>query len=80
MTPKGTRPENYVPDRMSHTSFDGLPSSPLWVPILLFVFLGLGAATIIVNYLGIIWDTSNVVLLLGLGFILAALVTATRFR
>ena len=37
-------------------------------------------ATIIVNYLGVIWDTSNVVLLAGLAFILAGIITATQYR
>ena len=50
------------------------------MPILLFGLLGLGMATIIVNYLGMIWDTSNVVLLVGLAFILAGIVTATQYR
>ena len=80
MTAKGTRPDNYQPDRQSHTGFDGLPASPIWVPILMFTLLGVGVMTIIVNYLGVIWDTSNVVLLGGLGFILAGIVTATQYR
>ncbi len=80
MTAKGTRPDNYQPDRQSRTGFDTLPPSPVWVPILLFGLLGLGMVTIIVNYLGVIWDTSNVVLLVGLGFILAGIVTATQYR
>ena len=80
VTAKGTRPDNYQPDRHTHTGFDELPSSPIWVPILLFTLLGLGVLTIIVNYLGILWDTSNVVLLGGLGLILAGIVTATQYR
>lgn len=80
VTAKGTRPDNYQPDRQSHTGFDELPPSPIWVPILMFGLLGLGVATIIVNYLGVIWDTSNVVLLVGLAFILAGIVTATQYR
>jgi len=80
ITPKGTHPVDYTPDRASRTGFDEMPRSPVWVPVLLFSFLGLGVATIVVNYVAILWDTSNVVLLIGLGFILAGLVTATRFR
>ena len=80
VTVKGTRPDNYKPDRASHTGFDEQPPSPIWVPILLFSLLGLGMATIIVNYLGVFWDTSNVVLLGGLGLILAGIVTATQYR
>ena len=80
VTAKGTRPENYVPETASHTGFDQYPPSPIWVPILLFSLIGLGVATIITNYLGVLWDTSNVVLLGGLGFILAGIVTATQYR
>ena len=80
MTPKGTRPDNYVPEQTTRTGYDELPPSPIWVPILLFSLLGLGVAVIIVNYLAILWETSNLILLLGLGIILAGLVTATRFR
>ena len=80
MTAKGTRPDNYKPDTHTHTGFDGQPPSPIWVPILLFTLLGLGVLTIIVNYLGVLWDTSNVVLLGGLGLILAGIVTATQYR
>ncbi len=80
VTAKGTRPQNYVPDRASHTGFDASPPSPLWVPVLMFGLLGLGAATIIVNYVGVLWDTSNVILLVGLGIILAGIVTATQYR
>ena len=80
VTAKGTRPENYVPEHASHTGFDQHPPSPIWVPILMFSLIGLGMATIIVNYLGVFWDTSNVVLLGGLGFILAGIVTATQYR
>ena len=37
-------------------------------------------ATIITNYLGVFWDTSNVVLLGGLGLILAGIIAATQYR
>ena len=80
VTAKGTRPENYKPDRQTHTGFDEQPPSPIWVPITMFGLLGVGVATIIVNYLGVVWDTSNVVLLVGLAFILAGIVTATQYR
>ncbi len=79
-TPKGTRPEGYTPERSSHTGFDALPSSPVWVAVLLFGLLGLGVATIVVNYLGVLWDTSNLILLLGLGFVLGGIITATQYR
>ena len=80
VTAKGTRPENYQPDTHTHTGFDVQDPSPIWVPILLFSLLGAGVLTIIVNYLGVFWDTSNVILLGGLGLILAGIVTATQYR
>ena len=42
--------------------------SPIWVPVLMFSFLGLGVLIIFFNYVG--WmpgGTSNSILLLGLG-------------
>lgn len=80
VTPKGTRPEGYTPDRMTHTGYDEHAPSPGWVPVLMFGLLGLGVATILVNYVGVLWDTSNPILLLGLGFILAGIITATQYR
>ena len=80
VTAPGTRPDNYKPATHTHTGFETQAPSPLWVPILMFSLLGAGVATIIVNYLGVFWDTSNVVLLVGLAIILAGIITATRFR
>ena len=80
VTPKGTRPDGYTPDTVSHTGAESMPPSPMWVPILMFGLLGAGIATILVNYVGSFWDTSNIVLLLGLGMILAGIVTATQYR
>ena len=57
-----------------------MPPSPIWVPILMFGLLGVGIATILVNYVGSFWDTSNIVLLAGLGMILAGIITATQYR
>ena len=54
--------------------------SPIWVPILMFAFLGVGTLAILINYTGIIWDTNNWVLLGGLGAILAGIVTATQYH
>ena len=54
--------------------------SPIWVPILMFVFLGVGTLVILINYTGAVWDTSNWVLLGGLGAILAGIVTATQYH
>lgn len=80
VTPKGTRPDGYTPDTMSHTGLEDLPPSPPWVPILMFGLLGGGVAVILLNYVGSIWDTSNAILLLGLGMILGGIITATQYR
>jgi len=60
--------------------FEDMPS-PLWVPILMFSLFGLGMVTIFLNYVGLLpAATSNWYLLLGLGFILAGIITATQYR
>ena len=81
VTPKGTRPEGYTPpDLGSNTGFEDMEPSPPWVAVVMFGLLGLGVATILVNYVGSIWDTSNAILLLGLGMILGGIMTATQYR
>ena len=80
VTPKGTHPDGYHAETFSHTGAGDLPPSPRWVPVVMFGLLGLGVATILLNYVGSIWDTSNAILLLGLGMILAGIVTATQYR
>jgi hypothetical protein len=54
--------------------------SPTWVPVLMFLFLGVGTLVILVNYTGAVWDTSNWVLLGGLAAILAGIITATQYH
>src|SRR5689334_5453490 len=54
--------------------------SPMWVPVLMFGFLGVGRLESLVNYTGAVWETSNWVLLGGLGAILAGIVTATQYH
>ncbi len=55
--------------------------SPRWVPVLMFTFLGIGLAVIFCNYLGLLpGGTSNMYLLVGLGAILAGILTATQYR
>ena len=80
VTPKGTRPDGYTPDTVSHTGHEDLPPSPTWVPVLMFGLLGLGVLVILFNYVGSLWDTSNPILLLGLGMILGGIITATQYR
>jgi hypothetical protein len=54
--------------------------SPWWVPALMFAFLGIGALLIVLNYAGVLGDVSNVKLVIGLGFILAGIITATQYH
>lgn len=54
--------------------------SPMWVPVLMFLFLGIGTLMILVNYTGAVWSTSNWVLLGGLVLILLGIVTATQYH
>ena len=54
--------------------------SPIWVPILMFVLLGVGTLVILVNYTGVLWSTSNWYLLGGLMAILGGIVTATQYH
>lgn len=55
--------------------------SPTWVPVLMFTLLGLGGLTIFLNYLGLLpGATDNMYLLLGLGFVLGGIITATQFH
>jgi hypothetical protein len=54
--------------------------SPVWVPILMFAFLGIGTLLILINYTGVVWNTSNWILLGGLGLILAGIITATQYH
>jgi hypothetical protein len=69
--------QRYTP-RTVH--YEDMPS-PLWVPVLMFAMWILGMLAIILNYLGLLpGGTNNWYLLLGLGFILAGIITATQYR
>lgn len=54
--------------------------SPVWVPILMFALLILGALVIMSNYMGVFGDPANIRLVIGLVFILGGIVTATQYR
>ncbi|MGI8756842.1 MAG: cell division protein CrgA [Acidimicrobiales bacterium] len=54
--------------------------SPVWVPILMFALLVLGALVIMGNYMGVFGDPANIRLVIGLVFILGGIVTATQYR
>lgn len=80
VTAKGTQPSasnRYTPPT---AKFEELPS-PIWVPILMFSLFALGMITIFLNYVSLLpGATSNWYLLMGLGFILAGIITATQYR
>lgn len=79
VTPKGTQPHNQKANIETVQQVDTTPS-PAWVSYLLFGLLGLGMLVIFVNYAQVFGDTNNAITLLGLGFILGGIVTATRLR
>ena len=88
MTPKGTTPGSRpapIPEHHPSASSRYTPptpaamhESPRWVPILMAVLIGLGALTILLRY--IVWTDSNLPVLIGLGFLLGGLYTATKWR
>jgi len=85
VTPKGTTPSGSRPAPSTRYT-PPIPreqrTSPTWVPVLMFVLLGLGAITIFLNYLGFVpgGETSNVYLGVGLAAICGGIVVATQYR
>jgi hypothetical protein len=80
VTEKGTTPNASTRYTPPSAKFDDMPS-PLWVPVLMFTLFALGMLTIFLNYVGMLpAATSNWYLLLGLGFILSGIITATQYR
>jgi hypothetical protein len=79
VAPADSRPApstRYTPPVPRHVK-----SSPIWVPILMFVLLGLGMLVILTNYLGVLpGDTSNAYLGIGLLLICAGIIVATQYR
>ncbi len=78
VTARGTRPGT-APGAPPTVHVEG--PSPRWVPVLMSVLLAIGAIVIFMNYLG--WlpgATDNIYLGVGLLFILAGIITATRWR
>jgi hypothetical protein len=89
VTPKGTQPvdRGIVSGRYTPPIPREVKVSPMWVPIVMFTCLGIGMLMIVLNYLSLIptpgamWDSpNNAYLLLGLGFITAGFITATRYH
>lgn len=95
VTPKGTKPGQVTAmakEAAHHDSSIAKSSrytpptpkefyeSPRWVPITMFVLLGLGAVSILTRYLVPSFNDTNTPVLIGLGFMLAGLFTATKWK
>jgi hypothetical protein len=58
-----------------------LKASPMWVPVLMFVLLGIGMLVIPLNYMGVLpGSTSNAYLGVGLLAICGGILVATQYR
>ncbi|MCY4163253.1 MAG: cell division protein CrgA [bacterium] len=78
VTPRGTRPEN---EAMPRVPVSASKISPIWVPVLMFTLLALGAIVIVLNYVALLpGDTNNWYLMAGLGLLLAGMVVATQLH
>jgi hypothetical protein len=78
VTPKGTKATT---GRYTPPVPKAVKVSPMWVPILMGVLLGLGAILIISNYLNVLpGGASNAYLLVGLALITAGFITATQWH
>jgi hypothetical protein len=93
VTPKGTRPGQTIASNESiATSSAGVAESsrytpplskdfyesPRWVPIVMIALLAVGVLAILSRYL--IWQDTNIPVAIGLGFLLAGLWVATKWR
>jgi hypothetical protein len=95
VTPKGTKPghtTSMAKEAPHHESAVGASSrytppaskelyeSPKWVPILMFSFIIIGVLCIISRYVVPSFENTNTPVLIGLGFMLVGLFTATKWR
>jgi hypothetical protein len=91
VTPKGTRPGQASVVRESHgaagvTSSSrytppnprDMTESPRWVPVLMMALIGIAVLLILLRYL--VWTDSNLPVVIGLGFLLAGLFVATKWK
>ena len=79
----GRKKDKVAPDhtskRYTPPSKHDMPS-PMWVPVLMFGCLAIGAIVIMLNYVGVLGAVSNLKLVIGLAFILVGIITATQYR
>ncbi len=84
-TPKGTKPGRVTTPPPSGRYTPPIPKemkvSPRWVPVLMFICLGVGMFIILANYLGgLPGSPTNTYLVVGLGLITVGFVVATRYH
>ena len=80
VTPKGTQPRSNRQSVETVRELNTEPSPP-WVTWLLFSLLAIGMLVIFLNYTKLLGgEVNNVFTLVGLGFILGGIITATRLR
>lgn len=95
VTPKGTKPGQVTAMAKEAPHHDSTVSkssrytpptpkefyeSPKWVPIVMAAFLALGVLAILLRYVVPSFENTNTPVLIGLGFLLAGLFTATKWR
>ncbi len=92
VTPKGTKPGQTPAIAREHHSQAGVTAStrytppnprytnesPPWVPVLMLVFIAIAVVMILLRY--IVWTDSNLPVLIGMGFLLAGLFVATKWK
>lgn len=54
--------------------------SPLWYQVVMFALMGIGVLVIVLNYIGILGETTNTLLLIGLGMIAGGFIMTLNFR
>ena len=93
MTPKGGKPAGAMAKEAPHHEAHADASSrytpptprefyesPKWVPILMFSLIGLGVISIMLRYIVPAWNYTNIPVVVGLGFMLGGLFTATKWH
>jgi hypothetical protein len=92
VTPKGTRPgqaSSIAQETHTHAGVTSssrytppnprdMDESPRWVPVLMMVLIAIAVVSILLRYL--VWTNSNLPVVVGLGFLLAGLFVATKWK
>ena len=93
VTPKGGKPAGAMAKEAPHHEAHAEASSrytpptpqefyesPKWVPVLMFTLIGLGVVSIMLRYIVPAWNYTNIPVVVGLGFMLGGLFTATKWH